>query len=168
MFINKLQAWYITTLNQRTFCTKVSTTTAKSWSVTLAFPRWRTWVSWVSFFTGNGVWKILHKYLQHFRCNVTRRSTSSGHDTRILHLGEAEVTDHDFAVLVGTVIQKVLRFKVAVYHACNLLIQIFRLSDFQEDIFLIPFYFLIIVVKAGILVKNFRRKTIYVRLNFLT
>ena len=80
----------------------------------------------LSFLTGNGVWKILHKYLQHFRCNVTRCSAGGGHDTRILHLGEAEVTDHDFAVLVGTVVQKVLRFKVAMYHACNLLIQTFR------------------------------------------
>ena len=115
---------------------------------------------------GIRVWKLLYKYLQHFRCNITRRSACGGHDTRILHLREAEVTDHDFAVLVGTVVQKVLRFKVAMYHACNLLIQIFRLSDFQEDIFLIPFYFLIIVVKAGILVKNFRCKTIKVRLKF--
>ena len=79
---------------------------------------------------GNGVGKKFNKYLQHFRCNVTRCSAGGGHDTRILHLGEAEVTDHDFAVLIGTVVQKVLRFKVAMYHACNLLIQTFRLSDF--------------------------------------
>ena len=78
----------------------------------------------------NGVGKKINKYLQHFRCNVTRCSAGGGHDTRILHLGEAEVTDHDFAVLVGTVVQKVLRFKVAMYHACNLVIQTFRLSDF--------------------------------------
>ena len=86
----------------------------------------------IFFFTGNGVWKIVHKYLQHFRCNVTWRSTGGGHDTRILHLGEAEVTDHDFAVLVGTVVQKVLRFKVAMYHACNLLIQTLDFRIFKK------------------------------------
>ncbi len=50
-----------------------------------------------------------------FRCIfVTWRPARCGHDSRVLHLGEAEVADHDLAVLVLALVEQVLRLEVPV------------------------------------------------------
>ena len=42
---------------------------------------------------------------------VSWRSARCGHDARILHLAQAEVADHDLAVLVRAEVQQVLRLR---------------------------------------------------------
>ena len=43
--------------------------------------------------------------------------TRSGHDARILHLGEPKVADHDLAVLLLVLVQQILGLQVSVHHA---------------------------------------------------
>ena len=45
---------------------------------------------------------------------LTGCPAGGGHDAGVLHLGEAEVADHDLAVLVLVLVQEVLWLKVAV------------------------------------------------------
>ena len=50
---------------------------------------------------------------------LTWSSTSRGHDARILHLGQPEITDHDLGILIRTLVKEVLRFQISVHHALS-------------------------------------------------
>ena len=44
--------------------------------------------------------------------DVTRCAARSGHNTRVLHLRQAEITNHYLAVLIGTIVEQIFRLKI--------------------------------------------------------
>jgi len=72
--------------------------------------------------------------------HVARCAAGRGHDPRVLHLGQAKVADHDFTVLVWTVVQQVLWLHTKC-QILTIIIFILKLKKYQSVLCANNYYF---------------------------